>query len=494
MVSNIPSGIVAPLLAFDVESGGQFQSENRLILLGFGLSAGALADAGIALCGSVEEARYLTGRGSMLESMFIRTRRNAPAQEIWLGRVAEATTAEIRTITVGSVPASGGQGVLQVAGEGVSVNVAAGSSASAVATALAAALNAYINPITKISLPFTAEAATNVVTITARHKGAYATGLDVYIPVLEGANVFTGLLTFATTTAGVGTPDVAAVLAAMGDDPFEVVVSAFGDDANRIKLDDFHGNVSGRWSYAQQLYGHVFYPKTGTTSTLATSALARDSWHLSMIPLFTNSGMARPDYEFVAAVVGRIAPFLDGGSDGKVSANQSGLVVSDMIAPRDRDYWPDYATRDSLLKSGVSTWKVDRSGNLLVDKIITQQQTTNGVPDTALRDIQAVYQITYSLKYYRAALAFEYSNKAIVDDNPANLDALVTAKDIRGTLVNSTVELAQRGVLEASTEVLDQITVSRNADNPNRVDIVLPMDRANPLDIFAGLARVYAQI
>jgi phage tail sheath gpL-like len=494
MVSNIPGGIVAPLLAFDVESGGQFQSETRMILLGHGLPDGTLADGGIALCGSVSQARLLAGRGSMLESMFIRARRNAPAQEIWLGRVAEATTAQIRTVTVGTPPAAGGQGVLSIAGEDVAINIAAGDNAATVATALAAAINAYINPVTKISLPFTATVSTNVVSLTARHKGTYAAG-DVHVPVLEGANAFTGLFTFAVGTAGAGTPDVAAVLASMGDDPFEIVVSAFGDDANRLKLDNYHSSTSGRWSYAQQLYGHVFYPRTDSVANLATAGLARDSWHLSLIPLMaTASGMARPDYEFVAAVIARVSPFFDGGSNGLVSVNQSNLEVTDMIAPRDRDYWPDYATRDSLLKNGVSTWKVDRSGRILIDKIITQQQTTAGVPDTALRDIQAIYQITYALKYFRAQLAFEHSNKAIVDDNPANLDALRTVRDIRATLVNSTIELAQRGVLEASNAVLDQIVVTRNADNPNRVDIILPMNRADPLDIFAGLARVYAQL
>lgn len=494
MASNIPSGVVAPLLAFDVESGGQFQSETRMILLGHGTSAGTLADGAIALCGSVDQARALAGRGSMLESMFIRARRNASAQEIWLGRVAEATTAQIRTITVGTPPAAGGQGVLSIAGEDIAVNIAAGDNAATVAAALSAAINAYFNPITKISLPFTATVASNVVSITARHKGAYATAIDVHVPLLEGSNAFTGLFTFAVGTAGAGTPDVAAVLAAMGDDAFEIVVSAFGDDSNRLKLDTLHSNTSGRWSYLEQLYGHVFYPRTDTVANLATAGLARDSWHLTLVPLMpAAAGMARPDYEFVAAVVARVAPFFDGGSNGLVSVNQSGLDVVDMIAPRDRNYWPDYATRDSLLKNGVSTWKVDRSGNILIDKLITQQQTTNGVPDTALRDIQAIYQITYALKYFRAQLAYEHSNKAIVDDNPANLDALRTVKDIRATLVNSTIELQMRGVLEASNAVLDQISVTRNTDNPNRVDIVLPMDRANPLDIFAGLARVYAE-
>ncbi|MBB3965950.1 hypothetical protein [Rhizobium metallidurans] len=492
MVANIPSDIVAPLLAFDVESAGQFTSETKMILLGHGLAAGSLAEGGISLCSSVNEARALAGRGSMLESMAIRLFQNAPSQELYLGRVADAGTAEIRTVTIGVVPANGGQGVLQVAGEDVSIEIAAGTSANAVATALAAAVNAYFNAATKKSLPFTATAATNVVTLTARHKGVYASKLDAFVPVIDGGNAFNGILTFATTTPGAGVPDVATILAAMGDDPFEIVVSAFGDDSNRTKLDDFHNNTAGRWSYAQQLYGHAFYPKAGTTAELTASALAKDTWHLTMIPILSNSGMATPDYEFVAAVVGRIAALLGSGADGRVSVNQTGLKVEGVLAPRDRTYWPGYATRDAFLKNGVSAWKVNTSGDVLIDKVITQQQTTNNVPDTVFRDIQAVYQITYALKFHRTALANEHSNKAIVDDNPANNANLRTPKDIKATLVNSTVQLQMRGVVEASQDLLDQIAVTRDNDNRNRVNIVLPIDRANPLDIFAGLARVYA--
>jgi phage tail sheath gpL-like len=211
-----------------------------------------------------------------------------------------------------------------------------------------------------------------------------------------------------------------------------------------------------------------------------------------MLPLFTNAGIATPDYEFVTAMVSRVAPLLGSGSDGRVSVNQTGLKVEGVLAPRDRTYWPGYNTRDALLKSGVSTWKVNSSGDVLIDKIITQQQTTNGVPDTVFRDIQAIYQLTYALKFHRAALANEHSNKAIVDDNPSNNPNLRTAKDIKGTLVSSTVQLQTRGVVEASRDLLEQIAVTRDADNRNRVNIVLPIDRANPLDIFAGLARVYA--
>jgi phage tail sheath gpL-like len=101
------------------------------------------------------------------------------------------------------------------------------------------------------------------------------------------------------------------------------------------------------------------------------------------------------------------------------------------------------------------------------------------------------YQLTYALKKFRADLAFEHSNKAIANDNPTNLPSISTVKDIRATLIHSYKSMP--GVLEFSAAIADAITVTRDTDNPSRVNIGLPLDRVNPLDIFAGLARVYAQ-
>jgi len=491
MTSNIPANLTAPIFTFDVTSGGAFENENRLIILAHGLDAGALDVDKIAVCGSSMDARILAGAGSMLETMFQIARLNAPSQEIWIGRVADTGTAEQRTITIGTVPAAGGQGILQIAGESVSAQINAGDTANAVAASLAAAINGYYNRLNKVSLPFTAAVVTNVVTLTARHKGAYASGLDIFIPVLDTVNAFDGLLTFATSVPGAGVPSVANVLAAMNDDPFEMIASAFGDAANLTLLDTFLNTVSGRWSYAQQIYGHAFYPATDTSSNLVTKALSKDTWHLTMIPRFTAGGFAEPDYLWVAGFTARIAPWAGGGANGDVSRNQTGLMVQGLSAPRDRNYWMDYATRDTMLKNGVSTWKIDRSGNVLIDKIITQQQTTNGAPDTTFRDIQKIYQLTYALKKFRADLAAEHSNKAIADSNPSNLVSISTVKDIKATLFHSYQQMS--GVLENSEAALAAMVVTRDSDNANRVNVSLPLDFVNPLDILAGLATAYSQ-
>ena len=124
-------------------------------------------------------------------------------------------------------------------------------------------------------------------------------------------------------------------------------------------------------------------------------------------------------------------------------------------------------------------------------RFVTHHQTTNGAPDTTFRDIQKVYQLTYALRQFRADLAFEHSNKGIADDNPDNLPALTTAKDIKATLFHSYRRMS--GVLENSDTALQQMTVTRDPGNANRVNIGLPLDFVNPLDIFAGLARAYSQ-
>lgn len=490
-MSNIPGNLTAPIFAFDVQSGGQFENANRMLLVGHGLAAGTLAAGGIAICNSRTDARALAGAGSMLEAMFIAARRNAPSQEIWLGRAEDTGTAEIRTITVGTVPPAGGQGALLVTGEPVSLTISAGDTAASVAASLAAAINGYFNPLTGMSLPFTATAAAAVVTLTARHKGVYASGLDLFIPTLDTVNVFNGVLTFATSTPGAGSPNVSAVLAALNDDAFEMIVSAFGDSANLNLLNAFLSDVSGRWSYAKQLYGHAFYPKTDTAANLTTAARARDTWHLTMIPRFASGGFAEPDYIWVAAFVARVAGWLGGGSNGDVSRNQTGLIVEGISAPRDRAYWMDYATREAFLKNGMSTWAVNRNGDVTIDKLITHQQTTNGAPDTTFRDLQRPFQLTYALKAFRAALAYEHGNKALADSNPSNLAAISTPRDILATLFHTYQGMP--GVLENADTALQQIVVVRDTDNPNRVNVSLPLDFVNALDIFAGLARVYSQ-
>jgi phage tail sheath gpL-like len=198
-----------------------------------------------------------------------------------------------------------------------------------------------------------------------------------------------------------------------------------------------------------------------------------------------------PSWVWVARQAGRVVPWLSDGANGNVSRNQTGLDTG-LRPPRDRSKWYDYATRDALLR-GASTWKVDQAGRVLVDKIITTQRTTLGVTDTTFRDVQKIGQLMYALRRFRTALTMEHGQKAIADDNPGNVGAISTPRDIAATFMHSYQDLVLQGVLENPVRAAEMLQVKRDTDNPNRVNIYAPIDMVNPLDIIAANAVVYSQ-
>jgi phage tail sheath gpL-like len=491
--NSIPGNIKAPIFAFEVNSGGQFESVSRLLLVGHKNAGAAVVDNVPVRCNGEIEAIALAGKGSMLSEMVIAARRNSPAQDIWLLPVPAVGAAEVRTVTVGAVPAAGGYAVIQIGDETVALTIGAGDTANSVATALAAAINGYQNALTKSALPFTATAATNVVTLTARHTGAVFTAVDIFVPVVATGNAFTGILTQATTTPGTGVPDLNAGLAALGDDPFDWIVSPFADATNMGRYLTLLSDVSGRWAWNRQSYGHVYTQMTGTTSELTSFGFGYDSRHVTLIPRLSGGGNATLPWVFLAAIAARVTSWLSDGDSGNVSRNQTGLVVEGVTAPRDRTKWlNDYASRDAFLGSGLSTWGVRSDGSVAIDKLVTMQRTDGaGNVDTTFRDIQAMGQLMYLLRFFRARLQAEHGQKAIADSNPGNLLAITTTADIANTFVAA--YRAMPGVLENSAEFIRQLDVRRNVGNPNRVDVYAPIDRVNPLDVLAANATLYSQ-
>ncbi len=494
--NTIPgAGLVAPLFAFEVTSGGSYQSESRILLIGHKNSGAAIADNTPVAIGSHQDAVALAGAGSMLAEMARAAFLNAPVQETWIMSAPATGTAGVWTMLVNSVPVGGGVGTIEIAGEPVQVQIAAGDSAATVAAALAAAINAYFNRLTGASLPVTATVAAATVTLTARHLGAIFANLDLYVPALASPNAFAGAaITVTNTVVPAGDPDLSASLAALGDDPYDWIVSPFSDVTNIGRYTAALNDISGRWAFNRQVYGHVITLLTASLSALTTQGLALNDRHLTIIGRIAAAGEATPRWTAVAAIAARLVPWLSDGVTGNVSRNQTGLAVEAVKAARNREVQPGYAGRNTLLRSGISTTYVTADGRLAIDKIITSyQRDPNGQPDETFRDIQAMGQLTAMLRYFRAMLSYEHGQKALADENPGNLGALSTPRDIRATMIHAATELERRGVLENSRAFADRIVVRRNAENANRVDIMAPIDRVNPLDIIAANAKLYSQ-
>ncbi len=483
------SGLVAPGIFFERNSKGSFEGLSWTLVLGHKSAAGSLAANLPTVCTSIAEASSLCGNGSQLYETFRKIRRAAPASVIYVAHVPVTGTVPVWTVTVGTVPAAGGGGIIEIAGRRINVNVSAGDSATIVAAAISAAVNAWQDPLTRAFLPVTASAATNVVTLTARHAGATMNEIEVYVDSSLPSNIFaTSWLTIAQSVVGTGTADVSGALAALGDLPFHWIVSPFGDATNIAAAKTALSDGAGRWSFLQQLYGHYITVSTGTTSQLTTFGLAQDDDHVTTLGRYASP---TPSWEFLAGLLGRVIPWLSDSTNGNAARNQTGLAAEDVRPPRDPATWPrDYNTRNALLQSGISTWKVNAGGDVVIDKLITMKRlNSSGHIDTTFRDIQTMAQVVHFLTYMRAGLSYRHTNRSVADSNPEGLPAISTPSQVRADCIQLYSDTVRFGLMENLEGFSQTLVVERDASNPRRINIGMnDVDPVNPLDIIAANA------
>ena len=497
--NNIPgSGLVAPIFTAEVNSGGQYTSQTRFILIGHKTAAGSMAlNTPVAVSAQNQVDAY-AGGGSQLREMFRIAAQNAPATNFWIMAIDDsALTAMVSTITLASIVA--GVGTCQICGETIQIPLTSTDTPTTAAAALAAAINGYYNPLTQAMLPITATSAAGVVTVTARNKGAMFNEIDFYVDPKIIGNVFanTGVWTLAQTTAGSGTPTtVAAALATLGDSPADFVVCPWTDSTSLASYSAWDNDVSGRWAWSRQSYGHVWSATLGNYSTLTTFASALNDRHLTVLGCVSPGANGTPhgSWLWISAIAARVSTWLSDITTGNVSRAQRGLPVIGLSPPRDASVRPNFSARNTLLQSGVSTWDVAADGTIIIDKLVTTYRTgVSGQPDAVFRDVQALYQVSGGLSFLRAQLGAQFGQRSLALKNPGNLGAIATPLDIQSALISYYQQLVNQGVFSAADEFATLLKVQINAGNPNRVDAFLPLQRVNPLDILAANATVYQQ-
>ena len=186
----MPDNIIFNTIPTDIRTPGQYVEidnakalrglpslNRRILVVGNKLPAGTAAPLTLCRVNSGDEGATLFGRGSVLHEMLRLARAANKTSDIWALGVEDlaAGVAATKTITVTGPAAAAGTIALYINGQKLSIGVAAGDAASAVATAIAAVVNGYQNG------PVTAAAAAGVVTLTARHKGAFTQGIGVLV-------------------------------------------------------------------------------------------------------------------------------------------------------------------------------------------------------------------------------------------------------------------------------------------------------------------------
>ncbi|EKN4198468.1 phage tail sheath subtilisin-like domain-containing protein [Yersinia ruckeri] len=488
--SHIPNNLRTPLFfaEFDNSQANSATTTQRTLIIGQMLAAATLPPNLPVLVSSVATVAGLCGAGSMLQGQMAAYLANDIAGEIYILPLsdAEAMVAATGKITVTTPASATGAISLYIAGIRVQIAVVATDDVATIATALTAAINAAT------ALPVIATAAAGVITLTAKNKGAHGNAIDVrlnYLGSAGGENTPDSLaLTITPMSGGAGAPELDDALANLQDRTFDFIINPYTDTASLNKLKDFLSDSTGRWSYAEQLYGHSFAAQSGTYGQLTAAGELRNDQHASLLGV---NGSPTPSYIWSAAYVGAIAQSLRNDPGRPLQT----LSIAGVLAPPLASRFT-LTERNNLLHSGISTVTVADDGTVQVENIITTYQKNGfGAEDDSYLQIETLFLLMFITRYMRTQVTSKFARMKLAADGTrfAPGSAIITPNVIRAELIAQYQALEFSGYVQDAKGFAKGLIVEKSASNPNRVDVLWTGVLINQLRIFAVLNQFRLQ-
>ena len=355
-IRQVPATLLVPGQYQEIDNSlaGTQEDLKKVLLIGYKTGAGTAPAGVLVQVGTPAQAAELCGSGSdaaLMAAAFLAINK---VEELWILPISEPATGTKWNVpyTVTGTATAAGVMDLSINGTSLSIAVASGDTAATIAAALVAAINSD----TTLSVEAAASAA--VVTISTLVKGALGNHHRISIIArVAGVSGNTG-----TETSGAGTVDLTAALAALGEVRYNYIVMAFDDSENINKLAT---ELESRYGAMRQIGGRAFVglsgaPGSSTTSgSLLHQAQGINSPHILLIPRSTNSGLP---WVWAAAWCGAACRIL---ADDP-AANTYDTPVHGISA--DREFSSN--ERQKLLEAGMATYRLDRAGTLLIERLV----------------------------------------------------------------------------------------------------------------------------
>lgn len=471
----------------DPSRAGTFTNNRRILVLGHG--TGTASDNTLYRLGSLGSARALAGRGSMLDRMIVALRKGNGFDDAWYIDVPEpsAGTKAAGTIEVTAAATAAGVIYLYIAGQKVTVAIASGDTAAQVATKINAAINAALD------LPVTSTVSTATVTLTCRWKGITGNDIDIRVNHLGalGSEVLPAgvAMTITAMDDGAGVPDLAAAFAALGDQEFETIVHCWTDTASLNAFDTEWGHGDdGRWGWQRQLYGHVWSAKRATFGDLSTFGDARNGGEQTTWGLYNSP---TPPWE-MAAVIGGVAHRALMEDPARPLGT---LPLPGVMAPAEADRFTK-AEKNALLYDGITVADELPDGTMQIQQVITHyQRNPYGLDDNALLKVNTKATYAYVMRSQRFRITQRFPRHKIANDGTrfGPGQAITTPAGIKAEIFAHYLELENLGLVENAEQAMRNTIVERDADNPDRVNVLYTPDFVNQLDVVAVVGQFRLQ-
>lgn len=488
--SNIPADIRVPLFYAEMDNSAANSASSamrRLIVAQVNDNVAASEVGNLVLVSSVALAKSIGGQGSMLAAMYETWRKTDPVGEIWCLPLhnSEGSAAKAEVKLTGAATQSGVLN-LYIGGTRVQAAIVSGATPAQAATALALKINAAAD------LPVTAVALEGVITLNGKWTGDSGNDISLQLNRLgksNGEETPAGLtVVVGKMSGGAGVPDQVAALAALGDEPFEFICQPWSDVASLNAWQAAMDDSVGRWSWAKQLFGHVYTAKRGTLGTLVAAGQARNDQHMTIQAL--EVGVPQPFWVQAAALAARTSVFISADAS---RPTQSGSLPGIEPAPASERF--TLTERQSLLSYGIATAYYE-GGYMRIQRAITSyQKNAYGQADNSYLDSETMHQSAYIVRRLQSVITSKYGRHKLASDGTrfGAGQPIVTPSTLRGELIAQYAKLEMEGHVENSQLFAEHLIVERDSQDPSRINVLFPPDYVNGLRVFALLNQFRLQ-
>ena len=474
---QVPFGVKVPgnFVEFSTQNAIQGPSiqEYKGLLIGQKLATGTKAAGQQDLVTSGAQAKQFYGAGSHLATMaeaFIKA--NGGLNELTCialddGAAVKATG----SYEITAPPTADGTLSLMLAGRRYRVAVLDADTEADVIAKLVTEIGLDADRLVDVVINATPE----IMDITARNGGAVGNELDIRENFFIGEELPAGITsTITAMSGGSGDPVITPAIVAMGEKQFHVIGMAVNDAAN---LGLMQTEMQDRWGPIRQNDGHVFYSKNESFSSHSSFLDTRNNEQETV----QNVKGPTPGFVWAANMAAVVA------TNGQIDPARpfQTLALTQVLAPLESELFT-FGERDLLLKAGSSTYFVDGSGIVRIERTRTTRiENEFGALDEALADLNPKLTLSFIRFDYRTMLSLKFPRHKLANDGTrfGPGQAIVTPKGLKAEAVARFRLWEELGLVEGGDQFKRDLIVERNASDVNRADHLLPPDLVNQLRV-----------
>jgi len=486
--NNIPSTIKVPgaYVEFDNTQAmsGATLMEYTALIVGHKLSTGTAENLAEYPVTSVKQAKALFGPGSQAAVMaeaFIKNNSFTRLKVIGVDVEDDAVKAEGR-LTFGGTCSGAGSVCLYVGGHVVKCPCHVTTTAVVLATNMAAAINADADCVVTAtaSSQTVGEEVQGIVTLSAKTAGLTGNAIDLRLGYY-GETLPSGITAAVTAMAGgSGAPDVDNIIAALGDNWYHIIAWPWTDRASLLALE---AELEDRWGPLRHIDGVAVCSVSGTFSAVqdfGSGVTAGNYAHISIV-----EDCLSPDLPCArAAAVAGVAAYY--GNIDPARPFQT-LTLKGCLAPATNQRLT-LQEQNLLISAGIATTMVDASGNVAVQRLVTNYLTNaSGATDTSYQDVNTLLTLSFLRYDFRARILRKYPRHKLAGDseNIAPGQAVMTPKQGRAEAISAFLDWQELGLVENLDAFKSYLVCERNATDVNRLDWLIQPDLVNQFRIAA---------